>query len=45
MPELLKAFEKCKEISSRASVLAHPDPSVTLALFTDASTSAMGAKL
>jgi hypothetical protein len=30
---------------SRATLLAHPDPSAPLALVTDASTSAMGAVL
>jgi hypothetical protein len=44
-PELLKAFEECKTSLSRAILLAHPDPSATLALVTDASTSAMGAVL
>jgi cleavage and polyadenylation specificity factor subunit 1 len=44
-PELLKAFEECKESLSRANLLAHPDPSAPLALVTDASTSSMGAVL
>jgi hypothetical protein len=44
-PELLKAFEDCKARLSRATLLAHPDTSAPLALFTDASTSAMIAVL
>jgi cleavage and polyadenylation specificity factor subunit 1 len=44
-PELLKAFEECKASLSRATLLAHPDPSAPLALVTDVSTSAMGAVL
>jgi cleavage and polyadenylation specificity factor subunit 1 len=44
-PELHKAFEECKASLSRATLLAHPDPSAQLALVTDASTSAMGAVL
>jgi hypothetical protein len=44
-PELHKAFEECKENLSRATLLAHTDPSVPLALITDASTSAMVAVL
>jgi hypothetical protein len=44
-PELLKTFEDCKASLSRATLLAHPDTSVPLALFTDASMSAMGAVL
>ena len=44
-PELHKAFEECKASLSRATLLAHPDPSAPLALVTDASTSAMGAML
>jgi hypothetical protein len=42
-PEHLKAFKECKANLSGATLLAHPDPSVPLALDTDASTSAMGA--
>jgi hypothetical protein len=45
MPELHRAFEEYKASLSRATLLAHPDPSAPLALFTDASTSAMGAVL
>jgi hypothetical protein len=44
-PELHKAFEECKASMSRATLLAHPEPSAQLALVTDASTSAMGAVL
>jgi cleavage and polyadenylation specificity factor subunit 1 len=43
--ELLKAFEECKASLSRATLLAHPDPTAPIALVTDASTSAMGAVL
>jgi hypothetical protein len=43
-PELQKAFEECKASLSRATLLDHPNPSAPLALVTDASTSAMGAK-
>jgi cleavage and polyadenylation specificity factor subunit 1 len=42
-PELHKAFEKCKANLSRATLLAHPEPSAQLALVTDAFTSTMGA--
>jgi cleavage and polyadenylation specificity factor subunit 1 len=44
-PELLKAFEECKASLSRATLLAHPDPSAPLALVTDASTSSMDSVL
>jgi hypothetical protein len=44
-PDLHRAFEECKASLSRATLLAHPDPSAPLALVTDASTSAMGAVL
>jgi hypothetical protein len=44
-PELQKAFEECKASLSRATLLAHPNPSAPLALVTDASTSAIGAVL
>jgi hypothetical protein len=43
-PEL-KAFDECKACLPRATLLAHPDPSAPLAVFTDASTPAMGAVL
>jgi hypothetical protein len=44
-PELHKAFEECKASLSRATLLAHTEPTAQLALVTDASTSAMGAVL
>jgi hypothetical protein len=44
-PELLKAFEECKASLSRATLLAHPDPSAPLVLATDATTSATGTVL
>jgi hypothetical protein len=44
-PQLLKSFEECKASLSRATLLAHPDPTAPLALVTYASTSAMGAVL
>jgi hypothetical protein len=44
-PDLHRAFDECKASLSRATVLAHPDPSAPPALVTDASTSAMGAVL
>jgi hypothetical protein len=44
-PEILKVFEDCKVKLSCATLLAHPEPSVPLALVTDASTSAMDAVL
>lgn len=40
-----KAFEECKASLSQATLLAHPDSTSTLALVTDASTTAMGAVL
>jgi hypothetical protein len=43
--EFPKAFDVCMSSFSRATVLAHPDPSMPLALVTDASTSAVGAVL
>lgn len=43
--ELLKAFEDCKTSLSRATLLAHPEPSADLAIVTDASDSAIGAVL
>jgi hypothetical protein len=43
--ELHKNFDDCKTSFSRATLLAHPDPSAPLALVTDASTSATGAVL
>jgi hypothetical protein len=44
-PELLKAFEECRASLSRVTLLAHPNPSVPLALVTDAAMPAMGAVL
>jgi cleavage and polyadenylation specificity factor subunit 1 len=44
-PELHKAFEECKASSSRATLLAHPEPSAQLVLVTDAPTFAMGVVL
>jgi cleavage and polyadenylation specificity factor subunit 1 len=44
-PDLHRAFEECKASLSRATPLAHPDPSAQLALVTDASTTAVGAVL
>jgi cleavage and polyadenylation specificity factor subunit 1 len=44
-PELHKAFEACKASLSRATLLAHSEPTAQLALVTDASTCAMGAVL
>jgi cleavage and polyadenylation specificity factor subunit 1 len=42
MPELKQAFDACKASLSQSTLLAHPDPAVSLALVTDASNSAMG---
>jgi hypothetical protein len=44
-PKLLKAFEECKASLSRATLVAHPEPSTPLALVTDTSKTAMGAVL
>jgi hypothetical protein len=44
-PAMVQAFEDCKASLSRATLLAHPDLSATLALFTDASDIAIGAAL
>ena len=44
-PTMVQAFEDCKASLSRATLLAHPDPSAMLALFTDASDTAVGAAL
>jgi cleavage and polyadenylation specificity factor subunit 1 len=44
-PTMVQAFEGCKASLSRATLLAHPDPSATLALFTDASDNSIGAAL
>jgi hypothetical protein len=44
-PELHKAFEECKVSLSRATLMAHLDPTAPLALVTGASMSATGAVL
>ena len=44
-PTMVHAFEDYKASLSRATLLEHPDPSVMLALFTDASDTAVGAAL
>jgi hypothetical protein len=44
-PELHKAFENCKGSLSRATLLAHLNTFMPLALVTDASTAALGAIL
>ena len=44
-PTMVQAFEDCKASLSRATLLADPDPSATLALFTDASDTSIGAAL
>lgn len=44
-PEMIKAFEECKESLSQAALLAHPDPAAELAIVTDASLSAIGGVL
>lgn len=44
-PHLLQAFEDCKESLSRATLLAHPDPTAELAIVTDASDTAIGGVL
>jgi ribonuclease HI len=43
--KLLKAFKECKVSLSHATLLTHPNPSVPLALITDASMFTMGAVL
>ena len=42
---MVQVFEDCKASLSRATLLAPPDPSAPLALFTDASDTAIGAAL
>ena len=42
-PTMIHAFEYCKDSHTRATLLAHPDPSAMLVLFTDASNTAVGA--
>ena len=44
-PTMVQVLEDCKTSLSCATLLAHPDPSATLALFTDASEIAIGATL
>jgi hypothetical protein len=44
-PTMVQAFKDCTASLSRATLLAHPDPSAMLALFTDASDTAIGAAL
>jgi len=44
-PAMVQAFEDCKASLSHATLLAHPDPSAALALFTEASDTAIGAAL
>jgi cleavage and polyadenylation specificity factor subunit 1 len=44
-PDFHRACEECKASLSRATLLAHPDPSAPHALVTDASNSVMGAVL
>jgi len=44
-PTMFQAFEDCKASLYRATLLGHPDPSATLALFTDASDTSIGAAL
>ena len=44
-PTMVHAFKDCKASLSRATLRAHPDPSATLAVFTDASDIAIGAAL
>jgi len=42
---MVQAFKDCKASLSPATLLAHPDPSALLALFTDASDTAIGTAL
>jgi hypothetical protein len=44
-PTMVQAFKDCKASLSRATLLAHLDPSAMLALFSDASDTAIGAAL
>jgi hypothetical protein len=44
-PTMVLYFEDCKSSFFRATLLAHPDPSTTLALFTHASDFAIGPAL
>ena len=42
---MVRTFQDCKSSLSRDTLLAHPDPSALLVLFTDASDTAIGAAL
>ena len=44
-PTTVQAFVDCKASLSRVTLLAHPDPSATLTLFTDASDIVIGTAL
>lgn len=44
-PETIQAFEKCKQLLTEATLLAHPREEANLVLTTDASDTAMGAVL
>lgn len=44
-PEMLEAFQQCKDSLSQATLLAHPAPSAELAIATDASDLGIGAVL
>lgn len=44
-PELLEAFQKCKNSLSQATLLAHPHPTADLSILTDASDVGIGAVL
>lgn len=44
-PELLEKFDACKKSLSLATILAHPDTTAELGLFTDASSTHIGAAL
>lgn len=44
-PEMLDAFQRCKDSLTQATQLAHPDPSAELAITTDASDVGIGAVL
>jgi len=44
-PTMVQDFKDCMVNLSCATLLAHPDPSATLALFTDTSDTSIGATL
>ncbi|XP_076660087.1 uncharacterized protein LOC143363376 [Halictus rubicundus] len=44
-PERIEAFERCKESLAHADLLAHPDTTLPLAIFSDASDFTVGAAL